>query len=151
MAAENAGGSALMGMGGCRSSNWAKSGDSGGINPLLNQGGMTQGFRAEKAHFCLLFQLGLTVRTQICVLIISICNAAGCRGSHSQFLSQCAKTARIVERNKEQRKKNKKNRMDEGEKGREKVGKKKKNSLTVRRRASSMLLENDGHIRHFLL
>lgn len=27
------------------------------------------------------------------MLIISICNAAGCWGSHSHFLCQCAKTA----------------------------------------------------------
>ncbi len=36
---------------GCWSSNWAKSGDSGGINLLLNQGRMTQGYRAGKAPF----------------------------------------------------------------------------------------------------
>lgn len=98
MAAENAGGLALMGMGGAGHPTGAKNGDSGGINLLLNQGRMTQGYRAEKDPFLSRFQLCLNVRTQICVLIISICNAAGCWGSHSQLLSQCAKTARVVEK-----------------------------------------------------
>lgn len=50
------------------------------------------------------FQLCLNVRTQIRVLIISICNAAGCWGSHSQFSCQCAKTTRIVKRKREGKK-----------------------------------------------
>lgn len=63
---------------------------------------MTQGYWAEKTLFLPLFQLCLNVRTQICVLIISICNAAGCWGSHSQFLSQRATTARTAGRNTEE-------------------------------------------------
>jgi len=35
----------------CRSSNRAKSGDSGGINLLLNSGRMTEGHRAGKAPY----------------------------------------------------------------------------------------------------
>jgi len=41
------------------------------------------------------------------VLITSICNAAGCWGSHSQFLCQCAKSAHKVKGSKEARKKKK--------------------------------------------
>lgn len=100
--------------------------------PRENDSG-PQGWKSSRFS---LFQLCLNVRNQICVLITSVCNAAGCWGSHSQFLCQCAKTANIVKG---------KNSMEERESQKKKSGKKSNCAAQ-----SSAALGDDSHIRYFL-